>query len=381
MVARSKNEKSKVEQFFKLVDLTTISYLERSSIHEFQVTLNKSDSESKQIPKLEISDCREMAFKHLQGSKQGSFYLEILAYETICKLYKLFYKSSQITHNARNIFKSLKDELQTTLYSSSSSVTAAQLSFVPENDGVRIIPDLGCWMIQGFVTIKRKTQIGYQPLYTHPMEKSELIKALNSLKEDRRINHCNDTNITIWSHSTFFAPETVFNYRNIDKFPRRALILPAIGGVSLKLDCTTSENETELYSNYYTCVPKQYDVGNLTCTSISGKHTEDSNPRPKRNIRSLSHAINKYLNFTHFKRIIKENSPNTIAIALKNTRKLLPNIMSCGASVAGCDYCMYFLTTYNLTVSPAACVGGCSLGTFASCSSLVGTSFVNTYLN
>ena len=170
-------------------------------------------------------------------------------------------------------------------------------------------------------------------------------------------------------------------FSGVDEFPEKALILPATGGISLELDCVRKENITKSYKNLYTCVPKQYDVGNLTCMSFRNKLGYGSSSKNKRSMRKLTHSINQYFNLTHFSKLIKENSSNAIAVALKNTRKLLPNIMSCGASVAGCDYCMYFLTTYNLTVSPAACVGGCSLGTFASCSSLVGTSIVNTYFN
>ena len=55
------------------------------------------------------------------------------------------------------------------------------------------------------------------------------------------------------------------------------------------------------------------------------------------------------------------------------------SFMSCGASVAGCDFCFYFLATYNVSAGPSACVGGCSLGTFGSCSSLVGTSIIKTF--
>ena len=69
------------------------------------------------------------------------------------------------------------------------------------------------------------------------MEKSELTKVINSLKEDKRIKQCNNVNISIWSHATLFTPETVFKFQNLDEFPQKALILPATGGVSVKIDC------------------------------------------------------------------------------------------------------------------------------------------------
>ena len=59
--------------------------------------------------------------------------------------------------------------------------------------------------------------------------------------------------------------------------------------------------------------------------------------------------------------------------------KLTPDVFSCTASVVGCDFCIYYLSTYNLTATPAACIGGCSLGTFGSCSKLVANSIVETF--
>ena len=213
------------------------------------------------------------------------------------------------------------------------------------------------------------------------MVKSELIKTLNSLNQEGEEGECIHPEITLWSHETILAPETTFHFRTVDEFPNKALVLPASGGVSLALDCRGRQNGTKTYTHLYACVPKQYDVGNLTCMTFVDEEYGESIFRHKRDVRNFSHIISSYFNLTHYSNIIKENSSHAMAILLKKTRNLLPSIMGCGASVAGCDYCMYFLTTYNLTVSPAACVGGCSLGTFASCSSLVGTSFVNTYIN
>ena len=57
---------------------------------------------------------------------------------------------------------------------------------------------------------------------------------------------------------------------------------------------------------------------------------------------------------------------------------LAPEIFSCTTSIVGCDFCFYYLSTYNLSVAPAACVGGCSLGAFGSCSKLVSSSLIKT---
>ena len=163
----------------------------------------------------------------------------------------MIYKSTLTMHSSRNIFKTLKELIDKTWYSSDSSVTAAELSFKPENSDVQIVPDLGCWMIQGFVSMKGSRHPSYQPLYTHPMDKLELLKASNLLEDDKKIKKCNNLNLTIWSHETLLTPETIFYYQSLNDFPKRALILPATGGVSLKLDCSTEEqivsNFTEIF--------------------------------------------------------------------------------------------------------------------------------------
>ncbi len=43
-------------------------------------------------------------------------------------------------------------------------------------------------------------------------------------------------------------------------------------------------------------------------------------------------------------------------------------------AVTGCDFCFYFLTTYNISAPPAVCNSGCSLGIFGSCLGLLSTS-------
>ena len=60
--------------------------------------------------------------------------------------------------------------------------------------------------------------------------------------------------------------------------------------------------------------------------------------------------------------------------------ELLPSILGCYGSVAGCDYCFYFLSTYNLSVVPSACSSGCSFAVFGSCVSLITESFTNTFV-
>merc|ERR1711935_291258 len=55
-------------------------------------------------------------------------------------------------------------------------------------------------------------------------------------------------------------------------------------------------------------------------------------------------------------------------------KDLLPSAVGCFTSVAGCDFCYYFLATYNLSLSPASCNGGCSLSVVGSCTALLSDS-------
>ena len=60
-------------------------------------------------------------------------------------------------------------------------------------------------------------------------------------------------------------------------------------------------------------------------------------------------------------------------------KKLLPSTIGCMASVAGCDFCYYFLATYNMSLTPAACNGGCSLSVVGSYTALVTDSVAKTF--
>ena len=59
--------------------------------------------------------------------------------------------------------------------------------------------------------------------------------------------------------------------------------------------------------------------------------------------------------------------------------KGLQIVLLCFRSVAGCDFCLYFFATYNVSAHPNVCVGGCALGTVGACTSLIGESIRATY--
>jgi len=128
---------------------------------------------------------------------------------------------------------------------------------------------------------------------------------------------------------------------------------------------TGQENNLTLI---FSCVPKQLSVGELTCAAITS-NLKDKNKSPE--------ALARH------HRSIEDNKDWTniwsdMGQLWDNWKLLVPEIFSCTASVAGCDMCFYFLGTYNYSVVPAACVGGCTINTFDSCTGVISKSFIET---
>ena len=57
----------------------------------------------------------------------------------------------------------------------------------------------------------------------------------------------------------------------------------------------------------------------------------------------------------------------------------MASALKCTNSLAGCDFCLYFFATCNMSAHPNVCVRGCALSTIGSCTSLIGTSNMETY--
>ena len=124
-----------------MVGLSTVTYLNKacddgSYSNSYVTPVNET------VPKLPISDCRGLALRHLPTPRRGSLYLEVLAYETICNIYKTFYRSLLTKHRAKNTFQNLKN-MHTSKSEGCSTSTAASLIYKPKNKLVQIVPDLG----------------------------------------------------------------------------------------------------------------------------------------------------------------------------------------------------------------------------------------------
>ena len=136
------------------------------------------------------------------------------------------------------------------------------------------------------------------------------------------------------------------------------MVLPAQSGVTVSLGCGPGA-----FIQVH-CVPEKFDQGKLVCT------LDQSQPRisARRIQRSLDENKPKLSILTDF----NENVRPILS-------KMAPEIFGCTTSIAGCDFCFYYLATYNLSVAPAACVGGCSLGAFGACSKLIPSSILKTF--
>jgi hypothetical protein len=174
------------------------------------------------------------------------------------------------------------------------------------------------------------------------------------------------TAVEVYLHETLLTPKSKFSF-DLNDFPS-TLIIPATGGIAMSVFCHKNGSEDESLNFAYTCVPKKYTVGQLTCASVVANDTSSEVRSQVRVERSIGDEKPDY-----WEKIRAEMGQ------LWDTWKVLvPDIFSCTASVAGCDMCFYFLGTYNYSVVPAACLGGCTINTVDSCTSVVTNSLLNT---
>lgn len=148
-------------------------------------------------------------------------------------------------------------------------------------------------------------------------------------------------------------------FSEIGLIPESGLILPAQRGISVSLQCSLQASITAH------CVPRKFNQGSLTCRMASESTPSTAAVKSKRSIVDSNGSLAT---------LWKDWNKNVKPI----WSDLAPSVFTCAASLAGCDFCFYYLATYNLSVAPAACVGGCSLSTFGSCSGVISTSIIKT---
>ena len=196
---------------------------------------------------------------------------------------------------------------------------------------------------------------------SHPLHRSELEK----LGGRQGLEKCPNPFVQLWLHPSLVLPQVFIEFEDFKQVPE-LIVLPAQQGISVSLRCGGHLTSTKAH-----CVPSKFNQGDLTCsisTSASPASIAASTVKSKRSIDS---GKNQGLSISTIWNTFEDKVSPIWS-------DLTPDVFKCTTSIAGCDFCFYYLATYNLTASPAACVGGCSLGAFASCSNLIVSSLVKT---
>ena len=155
-------------------------------------------------------------------------------------------------------------------------------------------------------------------------------------------------------------PHISLGFSDLQSIPE-VMVLPAQKGISVTFQCSQRASITAY------CMPTKFNRGQMTCRLA---------------VASEAAVAPGIAAVTRSKREIGGRISEFMEDFQENVRplwsSLTPDVFTCSASVVGCDFCIYYLATYNLTAPPAACIGGCSLSTFSSCSKLVAKSLVQT---
>lgn len=321
----------RVSKFCEQVSLTTLAYL--------------SDGDSPWDRQL-----RKNALKSNRDELLGlvRFY-EALSYETVMLLHRVHTKA--LVRNAvREIeFMSEEGPFDDQLHTKSSGLLASHV--YKHSTTIEMVPRTR-WIMEHWLKVNQSTSseqhVSISQIPTQSLLRAELDRIQN-------LNQCqNLLTIQINVEPSILIPtgRISLDYSQMPSI----LIVPSLGELRVDYTCEKS-------SFSYQCLPSRFDSGNLTCFSTfvpkqgrkQGEHPDLYSRRPKRDA---------------FKK--------TVDGTLKAWKGLLPNVIACSSSFAGCDFCMYFLATYNISASPAACVAGCSLGSFGTCSTLVTTSLTSS---
>ena len=317
-----------LERYCSEISLTSISFLSSGSQELYRVAFDRV----------------------VEGDQDlfGSVFAEAAAYSKMMLLHKSFTESIYTRPN------------QPDAAAEEQKVTTAVHLFSPtENSPVKTLPFSG-WVVQALVTWNKDgSGMELERVYTHPLEKQEIVRALKGRKCDQ-----DETSVEIFLHETVLTPKSQFAFP-LSSFPK-TLIIPATGGIAMKVDCMSDDEPLSLA---YTCVPKKFTVGQLTCSVMTNFTKDDPEVEPgHRSQRSVEPDQPDYW----------ANIRGDMGKLWTDWKKLVPDIFSCSASVAGCDMCFYFLGTYNYSVVPAACLGGCTINTVDSCTGVVMNSLLNT---
>ena len=331
--------------FAQHTSLTTLSFMASTDTLEAVEMLKRSmDRDLSLYRHQQLPPHRER-----KAASSAQTYLRAKAYSLVYSLHKSFTTSVLFQ---KSIIDTLKNDTVSTTSKKDGTLVLASLTFHGKRP--QILP-LTNWMVSHLITFTKSdpaVNVTVEAVHTYPLPRKEL-QGLMGGGLERPSEECVRPRIRLWLHPSIIMPQVNLEFNDLNQIPEM-MVLPAQKGISVTFECSAKAS----ISAY--CIPTKFNRGQLTCKLASEVGPSIAATRSKRSAASAM-----------FENFNKEVKPLWSS--------LTPDVFSCTASLAGCDFCIYYLGTYNLTAPPAACVGGCSLSTFGSCSKLVVNSFVKTF--
>ena len=312
---------------------------------------------------------------------------DALAYETVMLMHRAF--TSAQYHGYEDMFTAFSEQGPFTSPTSdmgprrASGLMLVNVFNSRRSGGVESIPKTG-WLAEMIIRIRqsedfilerirqniwaRRSKRLMQPLSvfrTHPLRKEELHRLARTSVSSRG---CMPEMVSVSVPRTILTPRRneLYGY-SLDGFPRMA-IFPVQSGIRVRLECASDISSAETKAAIeYACVPNN-DDGDLTCLVSTPPP-----PPPARSRREVSNTR------ADSQPAILSKVRGVFSDAFSAWRGMVPSALSCTGSLAGCDFCLYFFATYNVSAHPNVCLSGCALGTVGSCTSLIGTSVTETY--
>lgn len=313
-------------------------------------TLNYLADDDKDWNKELRKKAREAIAKPNEIISRLSIYQEYLSYESIMLLHRAYTRSQYLGLSSFMESWATEGPFDINNFTRKSGILIANVFSGGDKDKVETIPGID-WLMERSITIKSDNDMIVDQIPSHPLYWKELHRIATVNKDKCQ----NITHFQVELPNSIFTPKSIYNIPNpINETKMFLFSIP--NGIRVSLMCHESSNIN------YICLPNKFDTGNLTCMVDLPDNTA---LRPRRSPE------------------VEDDFMITAVDVFRNSariwEKIMPSVFSCSISYAGCDFCFYFLSTYNISASPAACVGGCSLGAFGGCTRLIGSAIQETY--
>ena len=288
------------------------------------------------------------------GAARG--YQDWLAYNTVIRLHRALAQLSadRADWSDENIVEALRQDQAR----QDRTDTFALLSFRMQDTEVITLPDIP-WLVRGVLEVNR-TGVRYEEMKTISLTRREVETLYETVKPD-----CPRPEfvVRVADSGSGVIPASQQTH-SLSSLPR-VFILPALGSVSLSLSC----NETVLTN--YSCSPVREPGehgGDTTCFLF-----RQSRRAKRESVTSVGEEMSKIrAEVTEIVEEWQELTPRVIGCYSSIAGQTSPLPLPCLTSlVAGCDFCFYFFSSYNISVSPGACSTGCLMGTIGSCATII----------